>query len=76
MSVRAKFKVVEKIEREHGHAVTLNPVTSGSDENEIFYHYTPAGQIELTTINPGAAAAFAVGAEYYVDFVPATTGGE
>lgn len=70
MNVRAKFIVTEKTESQSGISVKMYPVTGGSDENEKFYKYTPAGSIELSTINKTAADAFVVGAEFYVDFSP------
>lgn len=87
MSVRAKFKVQRKetslmtvrnpetgeYEQKEGTTVHLSPVTSGSKENEEFFYFTPGGQIQLGTINEDAAAQFALGTEFYVDFstVPA-----
>lgn len=73
--VRAKFKV-QSIEKtgegdSSGATITLWPVVSGSEENEQFFKYTPAGSIVLSTINPGAAEQFEVGGEYYVDFLQA-----
>jgi hypothetical protein len=61
MSVRAKFAVVS-ITRQKWNApgsteaqiIKLGPVTSGSEENKAFYRYTPAGSIELATVNPEA----------------------
>lgn len=76
--VRAKFKVTSTAQREHWdkqkgqiHDITLQPVTSGSLENEAFYAATPCGQITLSTINDDAARQFRLGAEVYVDFSPA-----
>jgi hypothetical protein len=71
MRVRAKMKVVEKTQYQDGHKVRLHPVTGGSAENDEFYRYTPAGSVELSTINDSAAASFEVGKAYYVDFTPA-----
>lgn len=72
MRVRAKFFVQSKTEIEGGRfQVALVPVTSGSPENEKFYYYTPAGKIELATINASAAEHLKVGAEYFVDLTPA-----
>lgn len=72
MNVRAKFEVVEKTESNNAcFTVKLFPVTGSSPENESFYKYTPAGLIELSTINEDAAAALEVGKQYYVDFTPA-----
>lgn len=68
MNVRAKFYVASKAPNENGGLVSLNPVTSGSPENENFYHLTPGGNITLSTINQAAYDAFEEGAEYYVDF--------
>lgn len=69
MKVRAKFEVAEKTESNNGgFSVKLYPVIGGSSENESFYKLTPAGSIELSTINKEAAAALEVGKQYYVDF--------
>ncbi|WP_176331008.1 hypothetical protein [Burkholderia vietnamiensis] len=73
--VRAKFKVTQLSQREHWdkqkgqiHDIQLQPVVSGSDENERFYAATPAGQIALSTVNDDAARLFRLGAEIYIDF--------
>ncbi|AOY88635.1 hypothetical protein BKP64_10895 [Marinobacter salinus] len=71
MSVRAKFKVESVTKFDNGNSVKLSPVTSGSEENESFFHYTPFGTIEIGTINENAAADFTPGAEFYVDFTKA-----
>jgi hypothetical protein len=76
MAVRAKFKVVSKEPSggpgaEGCETVKLEPVTSGSAENESFYKWTPGGSISLSTVNVAAAQQFVVGQEYYVDFTPA-----
>jgi hypothetical protein len=75
-NVRAKFVCVEKTLKgsqpcQVTAKVVLNPVVTGSVENEWFYSATPAGQINLEVVNPGAAGQFAVGKEYYIDFTPA-----
>lgn len=43
----------------------FSAVTSGSDENKSFWKYTPAGNIELSSIKDNL---FEVGKEYYLDF--------
>ncbi|MFC3834781.1 MULTISPECIES: hypothetical protein [Deinococcus] len=69
---RAKFKVVGKTEGTDGTGnVSLQAVHAGSEENEAFFRYTPAGSINLNILNPQAMAAFEQGAEYYVDFTKA-----
>jgi hypothetical protein len=78
MSVRAKF-VVNSIERRKHwdgtgkelQTIKLSPVTGGSDENKAFWAASPAGDINLGTVNGDAAAQFELGKEYYVDFTPA-----
>ena len=76
--VRAKFKVNEIVKRLHWDkskgplfVIKLSPVTSGSKENEQFYDTTPAGSIELGTLNAAAGEQLDLGAEYYVDFTRA-----
>lgn len=73
--VRAKFKCVlirgAEARPDEGSKIVLEPVTSGSPENESFFKYTPGGKIELTVVNPEAVKQFKEGEEYYVDFLPA-----
>lgn len=71
MSVRAKFRCETILFNATGAEVTLQPVTSGSPENEEFYKYTPGGSIKLSTVNLAAAQQFEPGNDYYVDFIPA-----
>lgn len=72
--VRAKF-TVNSIERSsYGstelQSIKLSPVYSGSEENKQFFAATPGGSIQLSTLNPEAAASFVLGGEVYVDFTP------
>lgn len=72
MSVRAKF-TVQRVDDDgdDGGTVHMEPVYSGSPENESFYRWTPSGNIILSTINADALAQFEPGNEFYVDFTPA-----
>ena len=50
-------------------AISLSPVMGVKEgEDSIFGAATPAGQIEMTIVNPAAAAAFVQGKRYYVTF--------
>lgn len=52
----------------------FSPVYANGDpnhENSKFWQYTPAGSIELGTVNQDAWSHFEIGKEYYVDFTPA-----
>lgn len=77
-NVRAKFKVVSYTTSLQGdqktelRTVNLVPVYSDdpASENHMFWKYTPAGKIELGTINPSAWEKLVLGNEYYIDFVP------
>lgn len=51
--------------------VNLNPVSTGSEENEKFWDFTPAGEMSFTTSNLEAAEIFEVGKEYYIDITKA-----
>lgn len=62
--VRAKFKAISKGDNN----VTLQAVTSGSEENEQFWKYTPSGLIQMGIDNKDALEQFEIGKEYYVDF--------
>ncbi len=72
MSVRAKFRVEEIAKNIYATRIKLGPVTSGSEENKAFFKATPVGSIEIGTVNDEAASQFTVGAEFYIDFTPAT----
>lgn len=73
-TVRAKFRV-SKVEpsgqAEGGGRVTLEAVTSGSAENDQFFHLTPYGLLNMGTVNDKAFQQFHEGEEFYVDFTPA-----
>lgn len=74
--MRAKFKVHSITESAgwSGHksmfTVKMNPVTSGSKENEAFYAATPGGSIELSVVSAEIGKQFPIGGEVYVDFAP------
>jgi hypothetical protein len=48
--------------------LTFRPVYATSEENKLFWKYTPSGTFEFSTINEGAAKMFKFGHEYYVTF--------
>lgn len=66
---RAKFKCTNVEFQGEGSSVKLEPVVSGSSENEDFFKWTPYGSIEIGTINPNVK--FEEGEQYYVDFIKA-----
>lgn len=65
--IRCKFRCTQKVEKENGFQVAFEPVTTGSNENEAFFKWTPWGKMEFGTINEDAAKQFLVGKEYYID---------
>lgn len=65
--VRAKFTCTNKTDGNPA-TITLQPVTSGSQENDKFFAATPGGQVELSVVNEDAARQFEVGGDYYLDF--------
>lgn len=81
MVVRAKFYVSEVKQSKwnsYGNAegellttIKLNPVTGNSEENKQFFRWSPAGSIDLGTVNPAVVEQFHIGDEFYVDFTPA-----
>lgn len=68
MKTRAKFIVTSKTQMVSGWKVSLSPVTANNEENAKFFHYTPAGSIELSLVNEETAKTFVPGTSYYVDF--------
>lgn len=73
MNVRAKFVVTEVAQTVAGSRIRMSPVTGTSEENKSFFKWTPSGQLDMGIVSPEVAAAFAPGAEFYVDFTPAVT---
>jgi len=78
MTVRAKFVCKEITCRPHWDvtkgaliSVKFEPVISGSEENRQFYEATPAGAIQLDTLNSSVGEYFELGKSYYLDFTKA-----
>lgn len=42
----------------------------GSDEDQQFARYSPAGSLQLTVANPNLVGQFKPGDTFYLDFVP------
>lgn len=74
--MRAKFIYSGIVSREYagGKSVTMEfiPVSSGSEENKLFWKWSPAGKIELNTVNEEVVRNMTIGKEYYVDFILAS----
>ncbi|GAB1358558.1 hypothetical protein MASR1M31_03360 [Porphyromonadaceae bacterium] len=68
MSVKAKFNVAEltKYGNGGGGKVVLMPVVGNTDENQEFWKYTPAGQLEMVIDNPEAFNEFEEMGEFYL----------
>lgn len=78
MTMRAKFKVTSITQTAHWNkpgeslfTLSLQPVSSGSEENKRFYEATPGGEIKLSVLNAAIGQQFPIGKEVYVDFTPA-----
>lgn len=69
--VRAKFSCVKVANEEDTARISLVAVIDDSEENKIFFKYTPYGAITLGVVNPTAAREFKEGKSYYVDFTDA-----
>lgn len=73
MMVRAKF-VCQEVAQFIGpqRKVRLTAATSGvSDEDKLFWKYTPSGELTMHIDNPPASDIFVPGRAYYLDFTPA-----
>ena len=71
MKTRCKFKCT-KVEfsgdvANPDQTVHFEAVTSGSPENESFFHWTPSGRLQLGLVRQGE---FVVGKEYFLDIIP------
>lgn len=69
--MRAKFRLIRKVELLEGGELEFSPVTTGSAENESFFKWTPYGTITIGTVNETVLNAMQIGKEYYVDFTEA-----
>lgn len=67
--VITKFKVTKKEVRGSRELITLDVVTCGSFENDMFFEMTPYGNISIGTVNPDAARLFVEGKECKVAFI-------
>ena len=69
-SVRAKFVCTNVMDQPQSEqkVVSFAPVVSGSEENESFAKYTPAGVLVLNvSYDTPASAVFVEGDSYFVD---------
>ena len=72
MSARAKFRVTSKtVSETNGTSLAMTAVMGGSTENEDFFKWSPAGSLNLSTINDEVGKQFDVGDEVYVDLTKA-----
>lgn len=70
--VRCKFKITHIAQTSN--MPEAKQITMFPCNGEPFGQYTPAGQLTMTVVNPGAASQLILGQEYYVDLTP--IGGE
>ena len=68
MTARCKVTCTAVTQDVAGYNYQFNFVTSGSDENEKFFKYTPCGKFEFGCTEERK---FEPGKEYYVDISPA-----
>ena len=66
-----KMECTWKTEVTEAFSVKLQAVGESSEENAEFFRYTPAGSLDLYSINLDAGVMFEVGKEYYIDIRPA-----
>lgn len=50
----------------------FTPVITGSDENKLFFKYTPGGMVYFNVVSEATADSFTVGKEYYINFSEAS----
>ena len=56
----AKFRCISKTQTADGYSVVMMPVTGGSEDNDRFFKYTPAGRLEVSIVHTHIAARFHV----------------
>lgn len=80
-AMRAKVRVanVEKLDGEQERLTFNFPAkdgaypADGSDEDQQFARFSPAGDLSLTVANPNLLGKFAIGDTFCLDFVPVET---
>jgi len=73
MAVEARFKVIERLEREHAEGesnvrITMEAAYNDGVGNTDWSKYTPVGDITMQVSNPEAAGYFTPGTIYRVVF--------
>lgn len=80
MNIRVKFYCSSNIEVEYNYKpawhINMIPVFESQEavkgqaceENKIFGKWIPAGNLDMTIVNPYAAKQFKIGKSYYLDF--------
>lgn len=71
MTVRCKFVCQSILLDQNGGKVTLTPVTTGSEENDIFFKWTPFGELTMGIVKDELVKQFVPGQSYYIDLTPA-----
>ena len=68
--VRCKFSCVNVETANNQSMIKLQAVTTGSEENDSFFKYTPWGNLEFGWIDEQKASQmFTVGKEYFIDIM-------
>ena len=71
-NIRCKFKCTEVTDYDNGSMVKFDVVTNDSEENGIYFNYTPYGHLEFGMIKTEIAnSVFEPLREYYIDITPA-----
>lgn len=70
--MRAKFKLDTMDKHDDYCNVTMHAITEQDGDNEEFWKYTPAGQLQMTITNPAAYDKLELGQTYYLDFTKAS----
>jgi hypothetical protein len=66
-TVLCKFKCEHVTHNENGAQVKMVPVTGGSEENDLFFKYTPYGVFDVGLVSSETAGFFVPGEKYYIE---------
>jgi hypothetical protein len=70
--MRCKFKLwsIGEPDPDGLYNLHFQAVSTGSEENALYWKWTPNGELKIFTVNAKAVEGLTLGAEYYIDVTP------
>ncbi len=72
--MRCKVRLEEITQTPNGYKLKYFPVNDGTEEDKLFFKWTPSGVVELAIVNEAVVKDLVPGKKYYLDFTPVPEG--